>query len=247
MNVATNRVAGRSKMSAGEPVCSIPTVHDHDAIRHRQRLVLIVRDVEKGRAGLALHPAQLPLHQAAQREIERTERLIEQQHGGVQDEGASERDALLLTAGELLDSGVLRPGQRDEVQDGGDAGGGLPFWHAALDQTEGDVVGHREMRKERVILKHHRGVASMWREIVDRSVTNRDRSRIGALESADQAKRRALSTSGRAEKGHELTGWDLQGHVIDGQRRIESLADGCQTDVTDGQWEGRSLSGRDSM
>ena len=44
---------------------------------------------------------QQHLQLLAQLQVERAERLVEQQHLGVEDERASERDALLLAAREL--------------------------------------------------------------------------------------------------------------------------------------------------
>ena len=44
---------------------------------------------------------ELELHLAAELEVERAERLVEQQHGGLVDQGAREGHPLLLAAGEL--------------------------------------------------------------------------------------------------------------------------------------------------
>ncbi len=55
----------------------------------------------KVRPDLGLDALELDLHLAAQLEVERAERLVEQQHLGVVDQRAGERDALLLAAGEL--------------------------------------------------------------------------------------------------------------------------------------------------
>jgi hypothetical protein len=43
----------------------------------------------------------------AQLQVERAERLVEEQHRGVVDERAGQRDALLLAAGELARAGAL--------------------------------------------------------------------------------------------------------------------------------------------
>ena len=55
----------------------------------------------KVRPDLGLDALELDLHLAAQLEVERAERLVEQQHLGVVDQGAGQGDALLLPAGEL--------------------------------------------------------------------------------------------------------------------------------------------------
>ncbi len=57
-----------------------PIVHDRDPVRHRQRLLLVVGDVDEGDPDLALDLLELDLHLAPQLQVERAERLVEQQH-----------------------------------------------------------------------------------------------------------------------------------------------------------------------
>jgi hypothetical protein len=52
---------------------------------------------------------QLELHLLAELEVERAERLVEEQHPRVTDDRARERDALLLPTGELLRLRSLAP------------------------------------------------------------------------------------------------------------------------------------------
>ena len=58
-------------------------------------------DEDEGDADVRLERLQLDLQVLAQARVERAERLVEQQHARREDEGAGERDALLLAAGEL--------------------------------------------------------------------------------------------------------------------------------------------------
>ena len=83
-------------------------VHHRDVIGQHQRLRLVVRDVDERRAEVRLQLLQLDLHVLAQLEVERAERLVEQQQRGLEHEAARDRDALLLPAGELVDALVLR-------------------------------------------------------------------------------------------------------------------------------------------
>ena len=76
-------------------------VDHHQAVAHRQRLLLVVGDEDERDADLALDPLELELHLLAQLEVERAERLVEQQHVRLVDDRAGERDALALSAGEL--------------------------------------------------------------------------------------------------------------------------------------------------
>ena len=60
-----------------------------------------MRDVDERDPDLVLDPLQLELHLLAELEVERAERLVEEQHARVVDERAAEGDALLLPAREL--------------------------------------------------------------------------------------------------------------------------------------------------
>src|SRR5207237_9222415 len=77
------------------------TIHQYNEIGKRHRLVLAVRDMDKRDAELLLQTLELSAHADAQERVERGERLIEQKDLGLGHQGARERDALLLPAGEL--------------------------------------------------------------------------------------------------------------------------------------------------
>jgi hypothetical protein len=78
-----------------------PFAHDCDAIAHRQRLFLIMRDKDEGDADRALQVLQLDLHLAPELLVERGKRLVEEQHLRLVDERPGQRHALLLAAGKL--------------------------------------------------------------------------------------------------------------------------------------------------
>ena len=91
-------------------------VHDRDPVGHRERLFLVVRDVDEGRAELVLDALQLELHLLAQLHVERSERLVEQERRRPVDERAGERDPLLLAAGELARAPALEALELDDPQ-----------------------------------------------------------------------------------------------------------------------------------
>ena len=76
--------------------------HHRDPVRHRQRLLLVVGHVDERDPDLALDPLQLELQPLAELQVERAERLVEQQHLGQVDERAGQRHPLLLAARELV-------------------------------------------------------------------------------------------------------------------------------------------------
>ena len=94
---------------------------DHgDLVGQRQRLGLVVGDVDEGDAGAALQLLELGAHALAQLGVEIAERLVEQQDAGLDHQAAGERDALLLAAGQLARQPVLEARQVDQRERGGD-------------------------------------------------------------------------------------------------------------------------------
>jgi hypothetical protein len=76
-------------------------VHHADSIGECESLLLIVRDEHGGDLQLALHLADRTTQLFADLGVERTERLVEQQHFGLVRQCACNRNALLLAAGKL--------------------------------------------------------------------------------------------------------------------------------------------------
>ena len=102
-------------MSSGVPSWTMPAVvEDGDAVGHRQRLALVVGDEDEGDAERPLQALQFLLHLLAQLQVERAERFVEQQHLRLVDEGAGERHALALAAGELARPALAVARQLDQ-------------------------------------------------------------------------------------------------------------------------------------
>ena len=77
-------------------------VHDDDAIRHLHRLVLVVRHHDRRDAQRRLQVLDLGAQFLADLGVERRQRLVQQQHGRLGRQRARQRDALLLSAGQLV-------------------------------------------------------------------------------------------------------------------------------------------------
>ena len=84
-------------------------VHDDHGVAHGQGLLLVVRYIYERDAQLLLDALELVLHVLAQPQVERAQRLVEQQHLGAVDQRAGDGHALLLAAGELVRLALLKP------------------------------------------------------------------------------------------------------------------------------------------
>jgi hypothetical protein len=157
---ATNADAGRSYTSAAVPTCSIrPPVEDGDPVAHGQSLVLVVGHEQEGDADVTLDALELDLHLLAQLEVEGAQGLVEQQHPGAVDEGAGQRHPLPLAAGQLPRPPAAEAAEPDRVQRLLGPGLALGLAHALHHQAVGDVLRHRHVREERVVLEDRVHVA----------------------------------------------------------------------------------------
>ena len=92
-----------------------------------------------------LQVAQLAAHLDAHLGVEIGQRLVEQQHLRLDRDGARERDALLLAAGELRRTAIGEMRQADQLERRVDAPVDLGARQAALLEAEGDVARARVM------------------------------------------------------------------------------------------------------
>jgi hypothetical protein len=157
--------------------------------------------------------------------------------GSVADDGAAERDALALAAGERVG---LALEQRLEPEHGGrglDASPDLLAGHAAALQAESEVVAHVHVRIERVGLEHHGDIAVLGRDAVHHPVVDPQLARGDRLEPGDHAQGGRLAAAGRPEQDHELAVLDQQRHVLDrrGPRGLEAFGDAIEMDHRHGR------------
>ena len=126
-----------------------------------------MRDINEGDAHALLDVFQFVLHVLAEAQVERTERLVEQEHLRPVDEGAGDGDTLLLAAGEARHLAVFKALEADDLKHLGDAVVDLGLRQLRQAQTEGDVVVDVEMREEGVSLEHGVDLAFIRGQVVD--------------------------------------------------------------------------------
>src|SRR6266566_9167176 len=203
-------------------------VEDREAIAHRQRLLLVVRDINEGDPDLAdgaLDPFQLDLHLLAELEVEGPERFVEQQHFRAVHERPRERDALSLAAGELDRLAVGESGELDHLEDLFDAQPSLAARDTSHTQAVLDVLANCHVRKQRVVLEHRVDVSGVRRLGGDVAPRELDSALGGPLEAGDQAQRSRLARARGPEQGEELPGPDFEVDAIDGDYVAVGLTD----------------------
>ena len=200
--------------------------HDGDAITHRHRLGLVVRDVDRRRPELALDAPDLRTHLDAKLRVEVRERLVHQEDLRLTHDRATHRDALTLAARKLLRAPVEILSQAEQLRRPRDAFLDDVLGRLAQPQAERDVLRDVEMRIEGVILEHHRDVAVFRRERVDDAVSDRDRAVGDLLEPCHHAQRRRLAAARGPDEDQELA-------VLNLQREVEHRLHAVVVDLVD--------------
>ena len=172
-------------------------VHDADAVAELEGFLLVVGDEDRRDAQRLLDLLQALAQLRADLDVERAERLVEQQHPRLVRERPRERDALLLAARELALVAVAEPAQADEVEQLFAPLAALGLLDAADAQAELDVPRHRHVPEDRVVLEDEPDVALLRREVRDVAAGDADRSLVRQHEAGDQAQDRALAAAAR--------------------------------------------------
>ena len=217
--------------------------HHRDAVAHRHRLDLVVRDVDRRHAEVALHAGDLRAHLHAQTRVEVRERLVHQEDARLAHDRATHRDALALATGELSWLALEQVGEAERLARALDAAADLRLRRPARAQAEGDVVEHGHVRIERVVLEHHRDIALPRVELVDRLIPDCDLAGGDLLEPGDHPQRSRLAAAGWPDEDHELACFDFEREVVERGDVVVDLRHAVEGDGGGGACGSRSRGG----
>src|SRR5262245_6839213 len=225
---------GLVDLAGGAHLLEPAAAHHRDAVRHGERLALVVGDVDRGDPDLALELLELELHPIAELLVERAQRLVEEEHGRARDESPGQGHPLLLAARELARIARAVRGQLHE-------GEGFP--HAPLDlaarhprhaETKGHVLEHGAVGEEGVVLEDHAYAAAVGGHLVHALAFDEDVTCGRLHESRYRAQARGLAASGGAEEREELAPRHGHGDAVEGQRLPVMLDEATELDVGGG-------------
>ncbi len=172
-----------------------------------------MRDVDEGDAQLPVQRLQLDLHVLAQLLVERAQRLVHQHELGVEHQRPGQGHALLLPAGELRRVTVRHASHLHHVQRALDLGVAFRARQATHGQRIGDVVRHRHVGEERVVLEHHPEVPLVRRGVGDVAPAQPDFARRGGLEAGQHHQRGGFARARRPQQREELPSFDVEMEV----------------------------------
>src|SRR5438876_11200525 len=155
-----------------------------------------------------------------ERRVEIRQWLVEQQDARLGRERARQRDALLLAAGQLLDLASLVAGQINECERFRD----FLLYPSLVPlppslQSKADVFPYVEVRKQRIVLKHHAEAPLRGRHRRDVLARHRDPAAIGRFEAGQETQHGRLTASRRPQQRQNLAARDVErdradGHIV---------------------------------
>ena len=191
-------------------------LHQGDPVGEGEGLDLVVGDVHGGQVQVELDLAELDPQPLAEPGVQVGQRLVEQQHAGLHDQAAGQRDALHLPTGELAGATGFEIRQPDDGQRLADPLDGLLLRHLLHLQREADVLGDGSVRPDGVGLEDHADVALVGGDadlafgIVDNGVADGDPAAAGLFQPGDAPHGAGLAATGLAEQDQRLAVGDLQ-------------------------------------
>ena len=210
-------------MSRGRAHCSIrPWFMTGHAVAHRERLLLVVGDVDERDAHLLVEGRAAPLERLAELGVERAERFVEQQHPGLEDQARASATRCCwppdsscgLRFGDgssCTSSSTLPPGPARRLV-------------ALANRNPKATLSHTDMwGNRRVALEDGVDRTLLGRHVRDVLAVDADRPFGRPLEPADHPQRRRLAAARRPEQRVELARRDLDVDAVDGHGVAEAL------------------------
>ncbi len=190
-------------------VDSVDSVHANDPpildIHHNVRELVhffpVVRHIDDGDGELVADAPQVRQDAAAQRDVHRGERLVEQQERRAGHERAAKRHALTLSARQVRHAPAE---QRVDLQHAHHA---IEIGrHAGMAPVE-QVAAHEHVGKERHVLRHVADMTMVRRQVdagarrIQHAPVDGDGPAPGRPQARDRVENRGLAGAGRAEEG----------------------------------------------
>ena len=201
-----------------------PVAEHPDALAHPERLQLVRRRVEHRRAELPVQPLELRAHVVAELGVEVGQRFVEEQQARAADEGAADRDPLLLASARGFGLAVEDVPDAEHFRHLAHPGPDLGPRDAGLAEGIGEVLEDGEVRIEGEGLEHHRDPAIGRRDARDVLAVEFHPPAVRRLEPGDDPQGRGLAGRARPEQAEELPVPDAEVDAVQGDHRPEAFA-----------------------
>ncbi|KAH0444073.1 hypothetical protein KCU90_g1083, partial [Aureobasidium melanogenum] len=185
-------------------------VHHDDAVGHRHRFDLIVRDVDHRILQTLMQRLDLRAHLHAQFGVEIGQRFVEQKQRRLAHHRTAHRHPLTLTTRERARQAIQITAEVQHLRGGFDPRLETRGRLLANPRPERDVFVDRQMRIERVALEHHRYIALLRRKRIRARAADHQIAAADFLEPRDHPHQGALAATRWADQHDELAVIDVE-------------------------------------
>ncbi len=192
--------------------------HQEDLVGEVNRLIDVMRDHERGLAGLKADAADFVLQRAARQCVERGEWLVHQHDLRHDRESARDADALFHAAGQFGWALMLGSGEADDVDEFLRMGTNTRLVPLAPFRRDcvGDVAHHRAPRQQRVALEDHGAVEA---GAFDGLAIDDDSALARLIETGENVEYSGLAAAGMTDHAAEFAARHRKPQVLENRRR----------------------------
>src|SRR5215470_4213486 len=215
-------------------------IHDGDAVAHPLHHAEVVGDEDVGEAEALLQVDQQLQDLRADGDVERGDRLVEDDQLGLQDEGAGDRQPLALAAAELVGKAVeLVRLQADDLEHAARLVAALAARADAVEAQRLRQVGadaHARIERGERVLKYDLHLAPEGAELLPAAAQEvaavQPHAASGRLDQPqDEARRRRLAAAALADETESFSPGEGEADAVDGlQRRSRAAEEGAALD-----------------
>ena len=204
------------QVRAGADLLYQSMIQQDDALSQSHGLDLIVRHVDCGCAETLVQLGQLNSHLHPELGVKIGQWLIEEEYVRTANNGASHGDPLALPSTELARAPLQQTFHSEHSDDLVDPRIYLVPRIFQVGQSEAQVLPHRHVRIQGVILEDHCDIAFPWMHGGYITVANVHTAARRHLQSGNEPEESRLSTAGGAEKDHKLAVGKIYVHPVQG-------------------------------
>jgi hypothetical protein len=180
--------------------------HQGDAVGHEHGFLGVVRHHQRRDAAGLEHVEGVVAHLVAEAGVEGGEGLVQKERLRAGRQGAGQRHPLLLPAGEHVGVSAGVGFEADAGEGFGHLPAALAARHAA--EAEGDVLRHRQVREQGVVLEHETDPALFGRDFAARfgehGAVQFDAAGLQGFQAGDEAEQGGLAVAGGAQEAQDL-------------------------------------------
>ena len=172
-------------------------------------------NIDKGCFDFLMQLCDFRAHLGTQLCVQIGERLVQKEHFRGSQDGASQRNALSLTAGKVLGLSLQIFFQFQYFRRPKNLFVDLGLRNMTQAQTKRKILINGHVRIQRIVLENHRNIPVFRLYMIGEGISDIDLACSNILQPSDHAKRRRFAATGGTDKHDELLVFDFHVEVVD--------------------------------